>query len=240
MLKNNAPKRLQVECGECGSLSPACFPGAAAQAGADAQNLCTQMIGPLHKGAHLFRAGAVSDDIYIVQSGCFKIYAIDPAGRESINGFRFPGAILGLHGLARGTHRFNAIALMTSSVCKINIHRFTASVTQMPELYTELLRIIGQELISNLYLSGNLTAEERVACFLLTHADKLQITDDRAELNLPMSRSDIATYLRLTLPTVSRVVSRFKAKGLLEADYHHIHILDYDSLKQLCKDVVFD
>ena len=68
-------------------------------------------------------------------------------------------------------------------------------------------------------LLGRKTARERLATFLMERIRLLgpmcQGTPHQIELDLPMSRTDIADYLGLTIETVSRVLSAFKREGLI-------------------------
>ena len=61
-------------------------------------------------------------------------------------------------------------------------------------------------------LLGRMTAAERVATFLLGIAER---RDAVRAIDLPMSRSDIADYLGLTIETVCRVLSAFKRAGAI-------------------------
>ena len=49
-------------------------------------------------------------------------------------------------------------------------------------------------------------------------------------LRLSMSRNDIGNYLGLAIETVSRVLSRFAEKGLIQVENKDIHILQRDAL----------
>ena len=61
-------------------------------------------------------------------------------------------------------------------------------------------------------LLGRKTAMEKVTAFLVEMDKRMAL---RAVLILPMSRRDIADYLGLTIETVSRVLSRLHADGVL-------------------------
>lgn len=196
-----------------------------------------QPIGPLHRGEHLYRASEPAEDIFLVYSGCYKLYAYDPAGREYIHGFRLRGSLLGLHSVGRRVHQFNAVVLTESVVYKMNIRGIAEIGRDIPAFCDLFLKLVTQELVSNVFLSGNFTAEERVACFLISFSKKLRLSFDDPEPRLPMSRGDIATYLRLTLPTVSRILSKFKQNGIISSDYHHIQIMDHDRMMEFCKNV---
>jgi CRP/FNR family nitrogen fixation transcriptional regulator len=59
---------------------------------------------------------------------------------------------------------------------------------------------------------GRQNAVERVAAFLLEMSERQA---GLRRIELPMSRTDIADYLGLTIETVSRVLSRLKQKGVI-------------------------
>ena len=57
-----------------------------------------------------------------------------------------------------------------------------------------------------------LSAQERVASFLLEMAARSRTS---SEIELPMSRQDIADYLGLSLETVSRTLSQLESVGAI-------------------------
>jgi CRP/FNR family nitrogen fixation transcriptional regulator len=56
------------------------------------------------------------------------------------------------------------------------------------------------------------TAPERVASFLLEMADRIRSDD---EVELPMSRRDMADYLGLTIETVSRTLTQLENQSAI-------------------------
>jgi CRP/FNR family nitrogen fixation transcriptional regulator len=76
-----------------------------------------------------------------------------------------------------------------------------------------------------------MTAPERVATFLLEMFDRC---DRTKALDLPMSRTDIADYLGLTIETVCRTLSLFKRDGVIAIpNPHRIELHDRDALEEV-------
>ena len=65
---------------------------------------------------------------------------------------------------------------------------------------------------------GRQSAAERISAFLLDMADRQGGLEC---FELPMSRTDIADYLGMTIETVSRLLSKLKQKGTPTADLAH-------------------
>ena len=84
---------------------------------------------------------------------------------------------------------------------------------------------------SQTMLLGSLNAEERVAAFLLDVSSRyLKRGYSPSEFNLRMTREDIGSYLGMTLETVSRTLSKFQKRGLIEMQGRHVQIVDFDGL----------
>ena len=75
------------------------------------------------------------------------------------------------------------------------------------------------------------SAQERVAGFLLEMADRVHV---RNEIELPMSRQDIADYLGLTIETVSRTLTQLEnAAAIALPTSRHIVLCNRAALSRL-------
>ena len=140
-----------------------------------------------------------------------------PDGRRQITGFLFAGDFLGL---AIGeVYVFSAEAIEPTTVCRFRKGPFRALVESSSPLEHMLLHRTSHELAAaqnQMLLLGRKTAIERLASFLLDLPghDPARPTAP-GHVRLPMKRGEIADYLGLTIETVSRVLTRMKAKGII-------------------------
>jgi CRP/FNR family transcriptional regulator, nitrogen fixation regulation protein len=80
-------------------------------------------------------------------------------------------------------------------------------------------------------LLGRMTAIERVASFLL---DMFERRGGTKNLDLPMSRNDIADYLGLTIETVCRTLSAFKRDRVIAIpNAQRIELRDREALEAM-------
>ncbi|MDH5518685.1 MAG: fumarate/nitrate reduction transcriptional regulator Fnr [Gammaproteobacteria bacterium] len=192
---------------------------------------------PYQKGEYLFQHGDNFDALYAVRSGSVKTYSQDDNGDEQITGFYLAGEIMGLDAVHQGSHPCSAIALETTSICKIPFDHLENLSTQLPSLQHQLLRIMSKEITEDqalLILLGQKSAEERVAAYLVNMSDRMEKRGfSPLEFNLSMSRKDIGNYLGLTIETISRTFSHLQQIGLINPQRKHIEIVDSVELRRL-------
>ncbi len=165
-----------------------------------------------------------------------KLFKLLGDGRRQILGFRFAGDFLGL---SAGTdYSYSAEALTDSKLCRFPRKKLDGLRERFPRLDRRLLSLSIDELTAaqeQLLLLGRKTAEERLVSFLILLSQgqvRRGLTPD--PIILPMTRSDIADYLGLTIETVSRTFSGLKKKGLIELqDTTHVHLVDRDRLEEM-------
>ena len=227
------PSRSQVACSRC-ALGELCLPRGLSPEEIQRFEQIVHRSRPIQPAEHLFRAGDEFRSVASVRTGCFKSYVVDHEGQEQVLGFHLPGEIIGLDAIHSQRHTANVVALDTSAVCGLTFESMSGMARQMPELQAELFRLMSQR-ISELEVSaGDLSADERIARFLLSLSGRFARRGySETEFMLAMSRRDIASYLRLATETVSRVFARFQKSGVLRVDRKEVHIRKMPALREL-------
>ncbi|WP_175784749.1 fumarate/nitrate reduction transcriptional regulator Fnr [Burkholderia ambifaria] len=189
---------------------------------------------PVKRGEALFREGDTFDNLYAVRSGSLKTVATRHDGREQVTGLHLAGEALGLDGICDDTHPRTAVALEDSSVCVIPYSALKSLCSEAGTMQLRMHKLMSEQIVretSQTMLLGSLNAEERVAAFLLdVSARYLKRGYSPSEFNLRMTREDIGSYLGMTLETVSRTLSKFQKRGLIEMQGRLVQIVDFDGL----------
>jgi CRP-like cAMP-binding protein len=193
----------------------------------------------VRSGHILYREDTLATAIFICADGAVKSYRELPSGTRRVAMFLFGGDIFGL--AENGRYVNTAQAIATSTVYRIPVDVLTALLRQDPELDFQFLCKVTHELREaqrRIIAMGRRDATGRVAMFLhmirRRHPGRLA----RNVIPLPMSRSDIAGYLGLSLEAVSRATGALVKEGLLAFDGRHsVRILDPAKLDKLAADV---
>ena len=153
-----------------------------------------------------------SDFVYRILNGVVRTTRLSDDGRRQIGGFHHPGCIIGLED--GDQHLFSAEALTDCVVLAISRRTLETEAGRSAEVAHQLWTAGARQLRqvqSHLVHIGRKSAIERVAGVLKELVDR----DPRDEVELPMSRQDIADYLSLTIETVSRMFSQLQARNVI-------------------------
>lgn len=185
----------------------------------------------------LARAGDPCDNLYVVRGGCFKTVVVDAYGSVQGTGFPMKGGVIGADGLASGIYASDAVALDHGEVVVIPVTRLDSLSRTCRPFPTMLSRMISREIVrdqSVLFLLGSLTAEARVAAFLLNLSEQFgALGFSRSSFLLRMTRQDIGHYLGLTIETVSRALSALTQGGFIAVQHREVTIVDREGLKRI-------
>ena len=192
---------------------------------------------PLKRGTHWFRRGERFRSLFVVRTGCVKIFTTTETGQELIGGFYLPGEIIGLDAIENGRYLCSSKVLQASSFCEIPFSRLEAICNTSPDVQRQLIKIMSKELLNNRWLItllGKTTAEERVAALLCNISERFSQRGYSARsFTLGMPRSDIGNFLGLAVETVSRVFTRLQKEHVIHANGKHISIINQDKLYSL-------
>lgn len=191
----------------------------------------------VHEGTAIHRAGDELRSLYFVKTGVAKRVLLQEDGREQILGFPLPGELLGLEAIGGEHHSTTVMALDLCAIVEIPFRDLERLMARDPEVARTFYRLIAAALREEhgwLAALGLLTAEERVAAFLLDLSRRYAERGySGTRFLLRMTRAEIGGFLGLTLETVSRIFSRLQRDEILSVDRREIAILDTAALSAL-------
>lgn len=189
-----------------------------------------QMVAP---GTTFVDEGEPALHIFTVADGVVKLFKLLADGRRQIVGFLVAGDVFGFAPGDKYTVSAEAVSPVT--LCRFPRRQLERAFVEFPGIERQLLDVVSRELAAaqdQMVLLGRKNAHERLASFLLSLSRRQGNEDD--SIDLPMTRTDIADYLGLTMETVSRVFTVLKASGCIATNgSSKVHILDADALAEL-------
>jgi CRP-like cAMP-binding protein len=162
---------------------------------------------PFVRNAEIYGENEPAEYLYKVLTGTVRTYKVLNDGRRQIGAFYLPGDIFGLE--VGDDHTFSAEAIVDSRILVIKRSSVISLAARQNDIARQLWTMTATELqrVQDHILLLIKTAQERVAGFLLEMAKRAPAGN---EIDLPMSRQDIADYLGLTIETVSRTLTQLE------------------------------
>jgi CRP/FNR family transcriptional regulator, anaerobic regulatory protein len=227
---------LEVACSECG-LDPMCQILNYSEQGSGVPPGVLLRRQPVKKGEKLFSINQPFQALYAIKSGSFKATVLDVTQGERVVGFYLAGDLIGAEGMANHQHTYTVQALEQSSVCVLELCRLPETGRSTEAIQGALIEMLGQEVALNHLLTTSLiqqNAGQRMAAFLISLSTRSAARGfSRDQLELSMSRSDIASYLGLARETVSRILTRFQRKGLIRLHKQNLTLINHKGLEEV-------
>lgn len=171
-------------------------------------------------GKHLFLEGDVADRIYEVASGVLRLTRIMEDGRRQVIAFGYPGDTVGFP--CDGFYHTDCDPLVPTTLV---VHRRAdlESAKGNPALHARLLRAALREISAmqdHFMMLGRKSSVEKLASFLQVLSDRVgEPLGEFQQVNLPMTRADIADFLGLTTETVSRTFTQLRKSQIIAIDH---------------------
>jgi CRP/FNR family transcriptional regulator, anaerobic regulatory protein len=184
----------------------------------------------------LARAGQPCLHAYSVTDGMLRLVRTLPDARRQLIDFMLPGDFIGLS--EADIYRHNVEAVVPSTACVFNMSEIRELRERFPKLEHKMLEracINLDDAHDAMLMLARLSPLERLASFLVRLRARYRGNGiDRADIALPMGRSDIADHLGLTIETVSRSFTRLRAQQIIALpDPQRVQVLDNTALERL-------
>lgn len=184
----------------------------------------------------IYREGEKSDSVYVVADGAVKCYRHLPSGRRALCAFLFSRDLFGLS--EDGLYVNTAQAVSDVTLYRLPLEALTHLLKQDGDLQFQFLSKITHELRESYrrtILVGRRDAAGRLAMFLALMAARITPASlDEGEIPLPMSRSDIADYLGLSVESVSRAAAELERREIAVLEgRHRARVVDRSKLIKL-------
>lgn len=157
------------------------------------------------RNEEIFAEEESADFVYKVISGAVRDVRILSDGRRQIGAFHLAGEVFGLE--SGEIHLYSAEAVVDSEIAVVRRSALERAVQDDAVAARKLWGLTSKDLLrlqEHMLLLGRKSAVERVASFLLSMSTRGAVGET---VELPMSRSDIADYLGLTIETISRTLT---------------------------------
>jgi CRP/FNR family nitrogen fixation transcriptional regulator len=183
------------------------------------------------RDVEIFGQQEPADCLYKVVSGAVRTFSVLRDGRRHIPGFYLAGDFFGFE--ANGRHALSAEAICDAKLLVIKQSVLAVLAEHDKDIARRLRGMMGGELgRAQVHVTRLIkTSSERVADFLLEMADR---SPKANEIELPMSRQEIADHLGLTIETVSRTFAKFEAVAAIELpSSRHVTLRNRDALEHI-------
>lgn len=192
----------------------------------------------------LFEAGDRSDDVFIIGTGCIKLFHLSRSGRQTILRFAFNGDLFGIAEiLSKAKREISAEANVASEIYSISELDFLDFLRTHPEasmraigILSARVRTVGLSLVD----IATDDVETRLARLLLRFAaisEKAHCDDVENEgevcINVRLTHQDIASLIGSSRQTVTTTLANLRKRGTLRTVNHHIHIVRSDHLRRM-------
>lgn len=197
----------------------------------------------LAPGEVLVSAGGPATQVFNILSGVLRVSRTGTDGRRQVLSFLFRDNFVGL--TAAETYFFSVEAVTAARVACCPRRELDERLARDPlaeRAFLNMMFRVLEDILDVVYSLGQRTAIERLAVFLLYLRHWRRLTDGPADdaspelldIQVPMSREDIADFLGLKKETVSRSFKELEARGLIRRQgSHRIQVQDLKGLRGL-------
>jgi CRP/FNR family transcriptional regulator len=193
---------------------------------------------PLAKGEYLFHEGSQSQGFFLVQAGAINVHRVTATGKEqSIHVFRTGESFAEASLATDEGYPADARAMEASQVLLIQKAGFVDLLRRNPELALRMLAAMSLHLR---LLVGQIEAmtlrdvETRLTHWLVRRCPN-PAAHGHCRVELGISKRELAAELGTVGETLSRTLSKFRARGLITVKGREIIVIDPAALQSILR-----
>lgn len=192
----------------------------------------------LPKGVTVFFEGEQGDSLYIVRSGCVKIYRVAEDGREKTLALLSNGEFFGEMALLDEEPR-SAVAETLDSTTLYILHRndFRRLLAENASMSLQILRVMTRRLRQTNAQVTDLVFKDvrsRVGRVLLDLAKRHGVPIEAgSKVALKLTHQELANLVGTARETVSRILAEFQDAHYITFEGRYVVVVDREGLLQL-------
>jgi CRP-like cAMP-binding protein len=196
----------------------------------------------LEKGSALFEQGDHADRFFVLADGHLKVSQVTPDGHQVVVRYINAGEMFGCVAVTgQQAYPGTASAATDSTVVAWSAAEAAEIMEKHPKFGAHILRMMSgrvQEAHARMREMATERVERRVARALLRLAREAgKRTEAGVEIDMPLSRQDIAEMTGTTLFTVSRLLSAWEQDGLVDTGRQRVTIRKAHALVKIAEDL---
>ncbi len=181
---------------------------------------------------------AQDDLIFALQSGVVTARVSMANSAAGLITLFFPGDVITVGAIPCFNERV-LVAATSAEVLRFKAKPFVRLLTSDADLITAYDRQRDRQLARaavHATILATLDGPQRLAAFLIEMTLEIGVPAGTAiAIDLPLTRTEIAQYLALNADTLSRLVSRFKADGLItQKSRHQVSLKNWRAIADMC------
>jgi CRP-like cAMP-binding protein len=192
------------------------------------------------KGEAAFRQGEQADRFFLLLHGRLRVTRLNPQGQQMVVRFIAPGDMFGVAmAIKVDAYPGTATAAIDSLALSWPNTAWKDLLGRHPGLAVNTMQALGARLQDSQERILDLSTqqvEQRIAGAVLQLARQAgKKTDDGTLIDFPLSRQDLAEMTGATLFTVSRTLSAWEERGLVERGRQRVLVRDMAGLQALAQ-----
>lgn len=185
---------------------------------------------------YILREGNENYNIYIIKNGVVRVDTFNSNNRRQTLSFLKEGDFFGEIAIFTGSSvSANVVSVVNSKIYTLKRDDLDELMLKIPQLARNIMKYLAERVRNAdqvIYDYAFKMLESRVASKLigLMHMFKGK-EDDGTYIDLPITHQDLADFVGTSRETVTKILAKFKDRGLIEIQTKKILILDEQRLE---------